>query len=207
MKHFFPVIGLAGFIAAGKTFAGQYLADRYDLLFVNADEIVRDLYLPGAEGYNELRRNFGKSFFINNDKNTPLLDRKKLVDFIMKDDQHLKQIEALIQPLVSRKIVALLQNNILPKAVCIEAIDFESSTFDLGPVTPDIIVWIDASKENLWERVRQRKGMTKKLFEFFLKHQKKPNKIDNYIENNKSLMDFKKKLDTFYTSGISNIGS
>lgn len=194
----FPIIGLAGFVGAGKTSAGQYLAERYNIPFINADEIVRELYEPGEEGYNLIISFYGKRFLINQHTKLSPLNKNKMRTFFLKNTSELKKLEQLIQPLVSKIIEERLKSYDLTKQpVCIEAIDFESDVFNLGTASPDVIVWIDVRLQNLWEHVKNQPGMTREIFNDFLKHQRRLKKIDYVIENNGSLNEFRLKLDEF----------
>ena len=89
-------VGLTGMPGSGKSTLLALLAG-WGIPVWSADEAVRELYRPGANGWVMLRRRFGERF-------TPdpkgAVDRIALTQAMAEDNRVLREVEALIHPLV-----------------------------------------------------------------------------------------------------------
>lgn len=98
-----PIIGLTGNIACGKTLATNFFANA-GFVILDADMIARDLVKPGAIALEEIHRTFGPSVFLADGS----LDRRKLNDLIFSDGQAKAQLEGILHP----KILHTLEGDI-----------------------------------------------------------------------------------------------
>jgi 23S rRNA pseudouridine1911/1915/1917 synthase len=89
-------IGLTGMPGSGKSTLLSILSG-WGIPVWSADEAVRALYLPGADGWIMLRRRYGERF--TPDPRLPV-DRKSLLEAMAEDGRMLKEVETLIHPLV-----------------------------------------------------------------------------------------------------------
>ena len=94
------VIGLTGGTGTGKTEAAKYLeslgAARFD-----ADEASRAVTAPGGAALGPIREQFGSEVFFPDGT----LNRKALGDIVFHSTPHRRALEAIIHPLVQRRML------------------------------------------------------------------------------------------------------
>lgn len=100
------IIGITGNIACGKTTVGSILLELGASRYIDADAIVHELYLPDQPLYDAVLHDFGPDVLANDGT----IDRKALGAIVFKDHERLKQLEALVHPIVSATIVARLMD-------------------------------------------------------------------------------------------------
>lgn len=169
------IIGLAGFMGSGKSLAGHFF-EKLGAAFIDADDVVDDLYQQGNEGYRKLVNYFGDEFL----KKDGEIDRKKLADFLFDDKHKLRIVNDLIHPIVTAEIQKRIDALDVPK-IFLEGTYFKPE--HLGRLVKDIL-WLATDKENLKKRVVDDGGMKEDLFEKILKVQEKPEHVSEEIENN-----------------------
>ena len=155
-------------------------------LFIDADEVVNDLYKPQQEGWRKIVNYFGNQYLLK----SGAINRKKLGKFVFNDQNKLKILNFLIHPLVTNQIQKILDKT-KEKYIAIEATYFEKKGL-LKFV--DKVIWIDCSKEILLKRTLKKKVLTAKMFGQILKSQQKPEKIDFIVTNNGSRKDLHVQL-------------
>jgi TldD protein len=89
----YPIVGLTGGIAAGKTYAAIRLAAS-EWVVINADQVARDVVEPGTEGLAELVRAFGGEILAADGS----LDRAGLAGLVFADASLRARLEALLHP-------------------------------------------------------------------------------------------------------------
>jgi len=179
------VIGISGFIGSGKTTAGRYI-ESLGAFFIDADEVVNDLYKPGNDGYLKIVQFFGDKFL----DESKSIDRVKLSEYVFGDANKVKILNQMIHPLVVNETVKKI-DQVKDGIIVVEAVYFDEDM--LGKVV-DKILWIDCYKSILKERAMNN-GMSDELFEGIIKTQSRPKRIDYNVMNDGSIDDFKMKLD------------
>jgi len=179
------IFAIAGYIGSGKSEAGKFLA-KQGALFIDADEVVNDLYKPQQDGYRKIVNYFGKQYLLKNG----VLNRKKLAKFVFNDQHKLKILNFLIHPLVSNEIQKILDKS-GQKYIAIEATYFEKKHL-LRFI--DRLIWIDCRKNILLKRALKKKDLTEKMFAQIFKSQQKPEKIDFTVTNNGTKKDLYAQL-------------
>ncbi len=103
MDHPFPILGLSGGIASGKSFVAGLLAQR-GWAVVDADHVAREVVAPGSEGLKALAITFGEAIL------TPegSLDRAKLGTLVFADPALRTRLEAILHPLIEARVAHLL---------------------------------------------------------------------------------------------------
>ncbi|MBS0476392.1 MAG: dephospho-CoA kinase [Proteobacteria bacterium] len=91
--HPFPLLGLSGGIAAGKSFVARWLAARGWAL-VDADELARAAVAPGSDGLAAVVAAFGAGVLASDGS----LDRAALGRVIFGDDARRRELEGLLHP-------------------------------------------------------------------------------------------------------------
>lgn len=99
-------LGLTGSIASGKTTVGLLLLELGAALYLDADHIVHELYLPGQPLVPTLIATFGPSIADGQGG----IDRKALGDLVFGDVAKLRQLEALVHPAVQSEVIRRLRS-------------------------------------------------------------------------------------------------
>lgn len=179
------IIGIAGFICAGKTEAGRFL-ETLGASFIDADEVVNNLYRKGNEGYRKMVNYFGDEFL----KKDGELDRQKISRFVFEDRNKLTILNHLIHPLVTNEVQKLIDAS-GARTIFVEATYFEPKY--LGRLV-DEILWIESDKALLKQRFLRRSDATEELFDKIYGSQRKPESVDAVVENNDDLDSFYRRL-------------
>ncbi|MDB9760975.1 dephospho-CoA kinase [Pelagibacteraceae bacterium] len=176
------VIGITGSIASGKTTVAKLVAQKKYPLF-SADKIVLDLYKN--KKFNNL---LFKKFNLDNKKKI----KKQLRSLIRNNKNKLSTLEALIHPIVRKKMKGFLKTK--SKILILEIPLLIESKLERYF---DKIIFVDAKKKIRLKRYLKR-GAEKKTFETLDKRQlspsKKKNLCDLTINNNFSLAILKKNV-------------
>lgn len=99
------ILGLTGNIACGKTTVGRMLRELGVDVYVDADQVVHDLYAPGQPLVQELARAFGPKVVDAQGG----VDRRFLGDLVFHDPAKLKQLEAIVHPMVRNALVDIMR--------------------------------------------------------------------------------------------------
>ena len=89
------VIGLTGGIGSGKSTVSRYLAE-LGAVIIDADKIGHETYRPNTETWRKLVKTFGNKILAQD--NT--IDRKKLGAIVFNNPEELKQLNAIVHPLM-----------------------------------------------------------------------------------------------------------
>lgn len=171
-------IGLTGGIASGKTTVSN-IFQSLGVPVIDADEIVREITLPGEPAYDDIISLFG-----NNIVNEEGYLRRDLMKHIIFKNTELKtKLENIIHPRVRDEIEARMASSNYP--YCILSIPLLLETgVDYGI---DRILVVDASAEIQLERTIKRDGITEDLALSIIKSQIDRNErlssADDIIEN------------------------
>ena len=96
------IVGITGGIGSGKSEVTAYLR-RLGYTVICADEVSREIAMPGEPGHAAIRETMGGRFF----RSDGTLDRKKLAAYVFADEERVVQLNALLHPLVVARIFAL----------------------------------------------------------------------------------------------------
>jgi len=99
----FPLLGLSGGIAAGKSFVASLLASR-GWVVIDADALAREVVLPGSEGLAEVVRAFGPSVLDPRGG----LDRARLGERVFADAAARHRLNAILHPRIEALLTARL---------------------------------------------------------------------------------------------------
>ena len=112
-------IGLTGPIGCGKSTVAGWLAGR-GAIVIDADEVAREVSAPGEPAHDAVIEAFGDAVRLDGGR----LDRAALARVVFADPEALRRLEAIVHPVVRRRILALIdeaERSAAP-AVVIEAI-------------------------------------------------------------------------------------
>ena len=90
-KGFYMIIGITGNSGSGKTSISKLLKQNLNADIINADEIVKEMSMPGAVYYNEIIKAFGEDILLENCE----INKPKLADIIFKDNEKREVLDLL----------------------------------------------------------------------------------------------------------------
>ena len=125
-------IGLTGNIGCGKSSVGKMLAE-LGAEYIDADQIVHELYRPGTPESERILDRFGPSILGASGE----IDRRKLAEIVFRDPSALRDLEALLHPSVRARIRQRVASTEKSVAV-IDAIKL----FESGLVNEVDVVWV-----------------------------------------------------------------
>ncbi|MCE1228267.1 MAG: dephospho-CoA kinase [Firmicutes bacterium] len=103
MNHPFPILGLSGGIASGKSFVAAWLAGR-GWAVLDADALARTVVAPGTEGLAAVVARFGAELL----DAEGALDRGQLAARVFADPQARLALETLLHPRIEAALEACL---------------------------------------------------------------------------------------------------
>jgi dephospho-CoA kinase len=102
------LFGLTGGIACGKSAVTKTFRS-LGIPIVDADQVARDVVLPGSEGLSQIIQSFGKEYLAEFETDL-VLNRPKLAKLVFSDPSALQKINSIMAPLIevegSRQIQA-----------------------------------------------------------------------------------------------------
>jgi len=144
------VIGLTGNIATGKSVVRQML-QHLEAYTIDADSLSHRAMAPGAPAYKPIIDTFGQ-FILDADKN---INRAMLGNIVFGNPEALARLEAIVHPVVSGAVAALV-SRAQQKVVVVEAIKLLEG--DLAQAVDEVWV-VDASPETQYKRLVERRKM------------------------------------------------
>lgn len=160
-------VGLTGGIGVGKTTVGRIFAG-LGAFVVDADQIVSELYRPGAAGHRAIVDHYGEKIL----DETGEIDRRKLARIAFSSSSEAQRLNALIHPLVQAQEDTLIENEMRrfpdeDRVVVIEATLLIEAG---GKERYDRIVVVDADPKLQLKRAVAR-GMTRRDVEKRMENQ------------------------------------
>jgi dephospho-CoA kinase len=156
------VIGLTGGLASGKSTVARLLAAR-GVAVLDADDIVHDLYRPGAAGAAAVARIFGPGLL----DAAGGVDRGQLGGRVLRDPDLRRALEEAIHPLVRGHIGRWLASlGAVPMAVVEASLLVETGSYEAY----DVLVVVSCEERQQLERARAR-GISTRRAEGLLRAQ------------------------------------
>lgn len=178
------IIGIGGNIGAGKTTVAK-IFQSYGMRYISADRIGWSV-LP--EIADKLREKYGDKIFSGS-----RIDRIKLRKFVFSNPSYLKDLNRLSHPVLLKKLYEKLKMIHRSMVVIDAALLFDWHKL-LKKIDYPILV---TSKKKLKRKRALQRGISKKLFEQIIRHQKKESEMVKYakyiIKNNGTLGQLKKQ--------------
>ena len=101
------IIGITGGVGTGKSTILGILKDEYNAAIIIADDIARDLMMPGEGPYKEIVEYFGYDI-LSNGPESPI-DRAHLADIVFYDSEKLLVLNGIVHPAVKRRIEMMIE--------------------------------------------------------------------------------------------------
>ncbi|MFU0252358.1 dephospho-CoA kinase [Spiroplasma sp. Moj] len=179
------IIGVYGYIGAGKTSACEYLQNKYNFTYLNADKIAKEI-MQEPIVLLFLEQTF-PGIIING-----VLNRESLRTIIFTNPLANNKLNNYLWPKVNQQIITIINNNPNQKFL-IEAIGLSTLAFSFTAK-----IFITASKKNIITRINARDQQSSEQIEQLLKIQAtffKQIKPDYKVTTNKSLPELYQELD------------
>ena len=146
-------VGLTGGIGAGKSAVADLLVERGAVL-IDADQVAREVVVPGGPAYQPLVERFGQGI-VSPDGT---IDRQALADVAFADAEALAALNAITHPVIGAEMTARREAFAGTDAVVVLAIPLlnEGHRESAGL---DIIVVVDSPIEVALERLVKQRGM------------------------------------------------
>ena len=151
-------IALVGNIGSGKTFFSKLF--KYPVF--NADLIVSNLYQKDLSLFRKIKKKFP-----NKIKNFPL-KKGELLQIIFEKQKNLKILGKIIHPIVKKKMKNFFKVNKKQKFVVLDVPLFLENKLN---TKKDIIIFIEANKKKIDQKLKKRKNINLKLINILRKNQ------------------------------------
>lgn len=169
------LLGLTGSIGMGKSTTAEMFAD-LGLAVWDADAAVHRLYARGGAAVAPVAEVCADAVFDS------AIDRARLKDWIADEPGRLKELEAIVHPLVAKDRQAFIERAVSDIIVFDIPLLYETGAENWL----DAVAVVSAPASVQKERVMARSGMTEELFETILNRQmpdeEKRNRADFVIE-------------------------
>ncbi|GEB72712.1 Dephospho-CoA kinase [Pseudoalteromonas carrageenovora] len=176
------VLGLTGGIGCGKT-AVSNMFEELAITVVDADIIAREVVEPNSEGLNAIIAHFGKDILLPDGT----LNRAALRTKIFTNHENKKWLNALLHPLIRKKILADLNNATSPYVVLVAPLLFENNLDRYCNHT----LLIDVPTSVQIERTAKRDNTTieqvKSIITAQMSREDKQQKADDILNNDRDL--------------------
>ena len=181
-------VGLTGGIASGKSTVSKIFAS-FGAQVLDADEVARELLLPGQPAWKRLRQAFGEEFFHPDGT----VKRKQLRKLVFANSEKRGQLNAILHPEVMKEInrrSEILSSSLQPTVLVVDV----PLLLEVGVAHRfDKIVVVDARQSVQVKRLMQRDGISEDEAKQALKVQmplsEKVELADYVIDNNFTLAD------------------
>jgi dephospho-CoA kinase len=190
-------IGLTGGIACGKSTVANLLVRRGALL-IDADQIAREVVLPGSPALGQIVQRFGQAVLQEDGS----LYRKKLGEIIFADQAARRELEAIVHPVIRQRMreqLSAFEQADPDKLVVVDIpLLYESK---LESMVDDVLV-VYVPRDIQLERLMTRDGLTIEQAEGRLAAQmpieEKRALADFVIDNSGTLEQTEREVDAFW---------
>jgi dephospho-CoA kinase len=158
-------VGLTGGIGSGKSAVADLLVERGAVL-IDADQVARDVVLPGGPAYQPLIDRFGPEILDQDG----LIDRPALAAVAFADEQSLADLNAITHPAIGIEMIERRKAYIEPPGVVVLAIPLLKN-IHREAVTLHRVVVVDTPTEVALDRLLSQREMDRSDAEARIKAQ------------------------------------
>lgn len=145
------LIGLTGGIASGKSTVAKLLA-AHGAETIDADQVARDVVLPGTAGLDAVVAEFGEGVLTGDGE----LDRTSLGKIVFSDPQKRIKLETILHPLIKIRTSELISES--SREIVVYAVPLLVEANVDYPF--DFIVTVEAGEDNQLERLVRSRGLS-----------------------------------------------
>jgi dephospho-CoA kinase len=144
------LVGLTGGIASGKSTVAAMLS-KYDNEIIDADEIAREVVMPGTVGLSKVGAEFGPQILEEDGS----LSRAKLAKLVFEDPKKRLTLEGILHPLIRARTLERISQSKSDIVIYIVPLLVEAKV----DYPFDLVVTIEAGSENQIKRLVESRGM------------------------------------------------
>ncbi|MEM7193770.1 MAG: dephospho-CoA kinase [Pseudomonadota bacterium] len=148
-------VGLTGGIGSGKSAAADCFR-RLDVMTIDADQVVHDLYRPGSSVYSEIIERFGAEAKAIDGS----IDRQVVRNIVFSDAAQKDWLEQLVHPEIRQQMHSRADHHTGPYCVLEIPLLIESGQEDKF----DRILVVQSPEELRWQRVESSRDLTESEF-------------------------------------------
>lgn len=190
-----PWIGLTGGIACGKSAAGNVFA-KLGIAVIDADQVARDVVVPGRSELAQIAETFGERFLLENGE----LNRALMRQHVFADQNERFKLETILHPAIRNELIsqclAAEQNSpyVIAMVPILEKMGIQDKLTRISVV--------DAAEDTQLLRLCQRDNMTEDAAQAMINAQ--PNRrerlriADDIIKNNNSINDLQSQIELLH---------
>lgn len=145
------LVGLTGGIASGKSTVAAMLS-KYDNEIIDADEIAREVVLPGSDGLSKVVAEFGPQILEEDGS----LSRAELAELVFEDPEKRITLEGILHPLIRARTLERISQSQSDILIYIVPLLVEAKV----DYPFDLVVTIEAGSENQIKRLVENRGMS-----------------------------------------------
>ena len=145
------LVGLTGGIASGKSTVAAMLS-KFDNEIIDADEIARDVVLPGTVGLSKVVAEFGPQILEEDGS----LSRATLAKLVFEDPEKRLALEGILHPLIRARTLERISQSKSDIVIYIVPLLVEAKV----DYPFDLVVTIEAGSENQIKRLVENRGMS-----------------------------------------------
>jgi dephospho-CoA kinase len=145
------LVGLTGGIASGKSTVAAMLG-KFDNEIIDADEIAREVVLPGTVGLSKVVAEFGPQILEEDGS----LSRAELAKLVFKDPEKRLALEGILHPLIRARTLERISQSKSDIVIYIVPLLVEAKV----DYPFDLVVTIEAGSENQIKRLVENRGMS-----------------------------------------------
>ncbi|QQR90360.1 MAG: dephospho-CoA kinase [Myxococcales bacterium] len=185
------VVGLTGGIATGKSVVAGFF-NELGVPSVDADQIAREIVMPGSQTLGEIVEVFGDAFLLKDGS----LDRKKLGDFVFSSPKHRNLLNSITHPRIAKRSqekIAMLRKSNPAYVIYNAALLIENNLQNQF----DALVIVSASRLRQIERIKSRDNLSENeiilRLDAQMPNEKKLSFADFIIDNDGDLQSTKEQ--------------
>jgi dephospho-CoA kinase len=144
------LVGLTGGIASGKSTVAAMLG-KFDNEIIDADEIAREVVMPGTVGLSKVGAEFGPQILEEDGS----LSRAKLAKLVFEDPKKRLTLEGILHPLIRARTLEGISQSKSDIVIYIVPLLVEAKV----DYPFDLVVTIEAGSENQIKRLVENRGM------------------------------------------------
>jgi len=145
------LVGLTGGIASGKSYVASLLGE-LGASTVDADQVARDVVVPGSTGLVQVVGAFGFEILLPSGE----LDRSKLGKIVFADPEKRIELEKILHPLIRARTTQLIKEQ--PSDIVVYAVPLLVEASVDYPF--DMVITVEAGVENQVSRLMKSRRMS-----------------------------------------------
>jgi dephospho-CoA kinase len=145
------LVGITGGIASGKSTVAAMLG-KFDSQIIDADDIAREVVLPGSDGFSKVVAEFGPQILEQDGS----LSRAELGKIVFKDPERRLTLEGILHPLIKARTLERISQSKSDIVIYIVPLLIEARV----DYPFDFVATIEAGTDNQIRRLIDNRGMS-----------------------------------------------